>query len=67
MRPVLPILLLVTSGCASPVPVTCPGFPMPPPSLVAPTDKPTLLQDWLDLKAEFLRSLKEGIKPSSGQ
>ena len=59
---------LLLSACA-----TNPGatvrplpFPQPPASLLAPTDKPTLLNDWQDLKKAFSGSLNAETAPSSG-
>lgn len=57
---------LFLSACAGNPPATVKPnpFPRPPASLLAPTDKPTLLEDWNALKAEFLRSLSAGTAPS---
>ena len=61
MRNAMPLLIasMLLQGCQHTAVKPNP-FPQPPPSLVALTDKPTLLEDWQILKVEFLRSLNAG-------
>lgn len=58
-------LLLTLSGCATPVPVTCPPLP-PLPAVLQEQSAlraPNLLQHYNDIEMEFSASLLRALKP----